>query len=128
MLKKPAKPPTELELEILKVLWDRSPQSVREVREALAPARKLAHTSVMTMLGILTGKGYLQRKKVGNGYVYSPRVSEARTLSGMVGDLVRRAFGGSSHKALLHLLQTSDLSESELRELRNVLKDRSSEM
>ncbi len=65
--------PTELELQILKVLWDRSPLPVREIRQALADGgRDLAHTSVITTLGVMVRKRYLRRTKQGNAFLFAP--------------------------------------------------------
>ena len=71
-----SKHPTELELEILKILWRRGPSTVREVREQLQPFRVLAHNSVMTVMGIMTEKGYLRRSGDSSGYVYAARIRE----------------------------------------------------
>jgi len=119
--------PTELELEILKVLWREGPCAVRRVREALAEGgRELAYTSVMTMLGIMTRKRYLRRAKDGRSYVYSPRVAEAETKKGLLGDVVERAFDGSARAVMLSLLELGDVDEAELDELRALI-DRSIE-
>jgi predicted transcriptional regulator len=113
--------PTELELEILKILWRESPVNVRHVQEALVGFRTLAYTSVMTIMGIMTRKGYLKRTKVGNGYQYRPRVTEEETLRNMVGDLVDRAFEGSAKSMVLNLIETRELDPAELAELRSLL-------
>ena len=69
--------PTEFELEILKVLWKSSPQTVRDIRDRMAEAgRDSAHTSVITMLNIMVDKGYLDKKKDGKSYLFWPVVSE----------------------------------------------------
>jgi len=86
--------PTELELEILKVLWDESPLPVRDVRGRLdkKAARTLTHSSVITMLNIMVRKGYLRRKKDGKAFLFSPKVEKQNVTGGMVGDLLSRAF------------------------------------
>ena len=120
-----SKHPTELELEILKILWAGGSQTVRQVRQALAPRRKLAHTSVMTIMGIMTEKGYLRRKDSTGGYVYTAQITQRKTVRQMLGDIVERAFDGSAFDAMLHLLQASDLDDEELRRLRQVISDKS---
>jgi BlaI family penicillinase repressor len=116
-----SKHPTELELGILKILWRDGPLPVRGVRDALAPARELAYTSVMTVMNIMVEKGYLARRKDGPSYVYRPRVSEQATTRRMLRDLVDRAFDGSAAAVMVNLLETADLDEAELKELRALL-------
>ena len=113
--------PTELELEILKILWHDSPLSGREIRDALAPGRELAYTSVMTMLKIMTRKKYLRRRKVAGGYMYAPRVSEQDVARGMLDDLVDRVFDGSALAVMLNLLESSDIDRAELKKLRKLI-------
>lgn len=117
MARKKSKHPTELELEILKVLWEQSPLPVREVRVALeARGRQLAHTSLITTLNVMVEKGYASRQEAGRGYAFSPAVSRASVSKGMVGDLVDRVFEGSSKSLLLSLLDHQHLNASERRE------------
>ena len=119
--------PTELELEILKILWRDGPCSVRHVREELAVFRNLAHTSVMTMMTIMVEKGYLKRSKKGKRYIYKPRISEEDTTQGMLGDIVERLFQGSTMTAMVHLLEMSDVDEEELAELRKLMRRKGKE-
>jgi BlaI family transcriptional regulator, penicillinase repressor len=113
--------PTALELEILKILWRGRPRSGREVRDALAPYRDLAYTSVMTMMKIMARKRFLRRKKTGGGYVYYPCVTEAEVTRGMLGDLVDRVFDGSAVAVMLNLLENSEIDQDELKELRKLI-------
>ena len=122
---RPASPhPTELELEILKALWRLGPSTVRQVREALAPVRPLAHTSVITIMNIMTEKGYLARDADSHAHVYRARVAEKSVRKRMLGDLVRRAFDGSAVAVVLNLLETSDLKDEDLAELRRRLEQK----
>ena len=73
MARSPSRHPTELELQILQVLWEKGPCAGREVQQALAPSRRLAYTSVMTMLNIMTEKGYLSRKRADGRFLYRAR-------------------------------------------------------
>jgi predicted transcriptional regulator len=114
--------PTELELEILKILWCDSPLSGREIRDALVPDRTLAYTSVMTMLKIMNQKKYLRRRKnAAGGFVYAPRVTEQDVARGMLDDLVDRVFDGSALAVMLNLLETSDIDQAELKQLRQLI-------
>lgn len=121
MARPPSKHPTELELTILKVLWRRPTATVAEVRQALAPEREQAYTSVMTIMNIMEEKGYLSRVKNGASYVYRARITEQSTTRGMLTDLVSRAFDGSAGAAMLNLLETSDLNPEELGRLRELI-------
>jgi BlaI family penicillinase repressor len=119
--------PTELELEILKVLWRDGPNPVRHVREALAGAgRELAYTSVMTVMNIMADKGYVKRNKNpkdgGGGYVYHPQVKEQATTGRMLMDLVDRAFDGSAAAAMVNLLRSAEVSDEELKQLRELIQ------
>lgn len=119
--------PTELELEILKVLWRDGPLAVRPVRDALAETRDLAYTSVMTVMNIMVDKGYLRRVKKGGSYVYRPVVNHQSTALRMLQDVVQRAFDGSAGAAALHLLEANALSADELQALRKLLEERGEE-
>ncbi|GMU23487.1 MAG: BlaI family transcriptional regulator [Phycisphaerae bacterium] len=121
MARPTSKHPTELELEILKILWRDGPASVRQVRDALVGFRDLAYTSVMTVMTIMTKKGYLRRSKVEGGYVYRSRISEQVTTRRMLRDLVERVFGGSASAVMLNLLKTQDLDANELKRIRELI-------
>jgi BlaI family transcriptional regulator, penicillinase repressor len=127
MARPASKYPTELELEILKVLWSAGPCSVRQVRDALVPFRDLAYTSVMTVMTIMVEKGYIQRTKQGGGYVYRPRVKQDSTVRGMLSDLVDRAFDGSAATLMVSLLETKDIDADELRQLRELINRKARE-
>jgi BlaI family penicillinase repressor len=113
--------PTELELQILQILWRDGPAPVRHVRDTLAEVRDLAYTSVLTVMNIMTKKGYLTRQKVDGSFVYSPQVDKERTTGGMLRDLVNRAFGGSAMAVMLNLLETREIDRDELKELRDLI-------
>jgi BlaI family transcriptional regulator, penicillinase repressor len=119
--------PTELELEILKILWRRSPAAVREVRDALdAAGRPLAHTTVITTLNVMTRKKYLRRSMRGKSCLFEPRWSREDASRRMLGDVVRRVFDGSAKAAVLSLFDSAELDPSDLKELRRLIdkKDR----
>ena len=116
--------PTELELQILKILWREGPLPVREVRRHLAtgPAgRELAHTSVITILNIMVTKKYVRRTKQGKAYIFRPRVTEENVTGGMLHDVVQRVFDGSAATAVLKLLETGDIDREELKQLRQLI-------
>lgn len=116
-----SKHPTELELEILKVLWRLGPSTVRQVRDELAAVRDLAYTTVMTMMTIMSGKGYVKRNKDGRSYVYQATYQEQKASKNMLQDVVDRLFGGSTRAVMQHLLETSELDEAELKQIRQLI-------
>ena len=121
--------PTELELEILKVLWDEAPLPVRDVRARLEEhaGRTLTHSSVITMLNIMVRKGYLRRKKDGKAFLFSPKVEKQSVAGGMVGDMLSRVFDGSSADMVLNLIETAELDAEELGELRRLINRKAKE-
>ena len=121
--------PTELELEILKILWEEAPLPVREVRARLESRadRPLAHSTVITMLNIMYDKGFLKRKKDGKSFLFSPKVKKDRVTGGMMGDLLSRAFNGSPAAMVLNLLETTDVDADELAEIRKLISRKSKE-
>ncbi|MHB1037802.1 MAG: BlaI/MecI/CopY family transcriptional regulator [Pirellulales bacterium] len=121
--------PTELELEILKVLWDTSPLPVREVRAHLEAeaGRALSHSTVITMLNIMVRKGYLRRKKEGKAFFFTPRVERDRVAGGIMGDLLSRVFDGSPSAMVLNLIETAELDADEMAELHRLISRKAKE-
>ena len=114
--------PTAGELEVLKVLWDRGPSTVRDVMRVLNNSRPRAYTSVMSLLNVMTEKRLLVREPQGRAFVYRPRVDRGKTLRRLVGDLLSRAFEGSTSQLVLHLLDQSQPSTDELAEIRKAIE------
>ncbi len=120
--------PTELELQILKILWQRAPLPVRDIRQALADqGREAAHTSVITTLNIMVRKKYLKRTKQGNAFLFQPRVTQQHVSERMLGDIVDRVFDGSATAVVLSLLNASDVDPQELKELRRLINRKAKE-
>ncbi len=113
--------PTPGELEVLKILWDRGPSTVREVMEVLNRGRRRAYTSVMSLLGVMTDKRLLQRESRGRAFVYRAKVAREKTLGQMVEDLLGRAFEGSASALVAHLLDSSSPSGEELDDIRRTI-------
>jgi len=116
--RKSSKHPTELELQILQVLWRDGESPGTAIRTALETDRPLTYQSVMTMLGIMEDKGFVKRRKLGGQFRYRARVTEQATAKRMLRDVVDRLFGGSAAVAMTNLLETSDLTDEELDQLR----------
>ncbi len=129
MARRESEHPTELELEILKVLWDEAPLHVRDVRDRLEQhaGRPLAHSTVITMLNIMVRKGYLRRKKQGKAFFFSPKVERDRVAGGIMGDVLSRIFDGSPAAMVLNLIETADLDADELAELRRLISRKARE-
>jgi predicted transcriptional regulator len=108
---------TEQELEIMKIVWDRETATVRDVYEALLERRKVAYTTVMTMMKILEQKKYLKKSLSDRAYVYRPAQPKGQVIGHMVRDFVNRVFNGSAEPLLLHLVEEHDLSPEELEEI-----------
>jgi predicted transcriptional regulator len=117
---------TDQELEIMKVVWRRGRATVREVYEELLENRKIAYTTVMTMMGILEQKGRLKKLAADRAYIYSPAEPQGKVLGSMVSDFVKRVFNGSAKPLLVHLVENDEISQEQLDEIRAMLKTRRS--
>ena len=115
--------PTPAELEVLTVLWEEGPATVRQVMERLNATRPRGYTSVLSLLDVMHEKGLLKRKSEGRAFIYSPRVDQTKTLGKMVGDLLSRAFQGSSSALVSHLLDQAAPDTEELKAIRAAISD-----
>jgi predicted transcriptional regulator len=115
---------TEHELAIMQIVWQRPAVTVRDVYEELLKRRKIAYTTVMTMMGILEAKGYLKRNRDAKAYVYRPTKGKSKVLASMVSDFVNRVFDGSAKPLLVHLVENEHLSQEELDEIAGLLKEK----
>jgi predicted transcriptional regulator len=120
--------PTPAELEVLKILWDHGPATVREVLEHMSGGgRRRAYTSVMSLLGVMADKRLLSRERRGRAFVYAARIPRERTLGRMVSDLWRRAFDQSASSLVTHLLDEASPSDEELDAIRRAIESYQSE-
>ena len=117
--------PTDSELAIMRVLWERGPSTVREALESLNSRREqpLAYTTVLRFLQIMTEKGLVVREEGERGHVYEPSVPASQTKQHLVRDLMDRLFDGSARELVLQALGTNKVSRSEIREIRKLLDD-----
>ena len=97
--------PTPGELEILRVLWERGPSTVREVQESLGAARAAGYTTVLKLLQIMADKGLVTRDETARAHVYAARAPETQTQRQLVRDPVDRAFGGSAAQLVVRLFR-----------------------
>ena len=114
---KPKPTLTGQELEIMKVVWKLGTPTVRQVYEDLLDRRKVAYTTVMTMMKILEQKGYLRKKQADRAHVYTPAQPQRKVIGAMVRDFVNRVFNGSAEPLLVHLVEEHDLSPQDLEEI-----------
>lgn len=113
--------PTDAELAILNVLWERGPSTVREVHDALSTTQATGYTTVLKLMQIMTDKGLVVRDESQRAHVYESRYSEQRTQRQLLADLVDRAFGGSPAKLVMQALSGRKASSEELGALRDLL-------
>lgn len=114
--------PTEVELEILQVLWAHEPATVREVVDILNKTRPRAYTSILSMLNVMFEKSLVVREMQGRAHVYRSSKSREKTLGGVVKDLLGRAFEGSTTSLITQLLEQSQPSAEELAEIRKAIE------
>lgn len=115
--------PTDAELAILRVLWTRGPSTVRQVHEALSSQQNTGYTTVLKLMQIMAEKGLVDRDETERAHVYHPRWSEQKTQRQLVGDLLDRAFGGSSSQLVLQALSSKKASHQELAAIRQMLDE-----
>lgn len=115
--------PTDGELAILAVLWQRGPSTVRQVFEVLNEGREVGYTTVLKLLQIMTEKGLVLRDDSERTHVFAARQSEEHTQRGLVQDLLDRAFGGSSLKLVMQALATQKASPEDLAAIRRLLAE-----
>ncbi len=119
--KRPARPLTPLELEIMKVLWTAAPATVQSVQEKLPGEPKLAYTTVQTMLNVLCRKGKAKRSLKGRAYEYAPLVSREMAARATLRDVIKRFFGGSAESLVMSLVASRDLKPEKLAELKRLV-------
>ena len=113
--------PTDAELAILRILWRRGPSTVRQVHEDLERRNPTGYTTVLKLLQIMTEKGLVERDESQRAHVYVARLPEEQTLGQLVGDLLDRAFEGSSSRLVMRALESRPATREELAEIRRML-------
>jgi predicted transcriptional regulator len=115
--------PTEAELAILRVLWERGPCTVRQVTESLQDARGTGYTTALKLMQIMTDKGLVQRDDSQRTHIYEAVAPAEQTQRQLVSDLLERAFGGSAQKLVLQALAGRKASREDLAEIRKLLDE-----
>ena len=115
--------PTSMELEILRVLWERGPSTVREVHEVLSQAKPTGYTTVLKLLQIMTAKGMVARNEDARAHIYQAVQPAETTKRQLANDLLQRAFSGSTSQFLMHALAGQKTSREEIEEIRRMLDE-----
>ena len=116
--------PTEAELELLNILWEKGPATVRDLHQEIAVKRAIGYTSVLKLLQIMTDKGLVEREESGKAHIYRPVGTQQDTQSRLVRDISERVFAGSAAALAIHALSTQPVSDQELEELRRLIEQK----
>src|SRR5438093_8671823 len=111
---RPTPRPTDTELAILAVLWERGPSTVRQVHEALSESRETGYTTTLKLMQIMAEKGLVTRDESSRTHIYTARWSQHHTQRQLVSDLMDRAFGGSAAALVLQALSAQPASVEEI--------------
>jgi predicted transcriptional regulator len=115
--------PTDAELEILNVLWQRGPSTVREVYEVLLETKEIGYTTVLKLMQIMSEKGLVSRDESDRRHVYEAERAQDETQRQLLADLLDRAFQGSATKLVMQALSSKKASKEELAEIRQLLEE-----
>jgi predicted transcriptional regulator len=121
MTEHPLPRPTDAELHILRVLWQRGPSTVRDIHDELSSSQATGYTTVLKLLQIMTEKGLVVRDESQRAHIYESRLSEQKTQRQLLGDLMERAFGGSPAKLVMQALAGKKASAGEIEDIRHML-------
>ena len=121
MAGKARKRPTDGELEILQVLWERGPSTVREVFQVLSEQRGSGYTTVLKLMQIMADKELVSRDETVRPQVYKVSRTQSQTQRQLLGDILDRAFRGSSGKLVLQALSTKKATAEERQQIRDLL-------
>jgi predicted transcriptional regulator len=114
---------TPQELEIMKLVWQRQTATVRDIYEALLEQRKIAYTTVMTMMKILENKGYLKKRRQDRAFLYRPAHTKNQVIGGMLREFIDRVFNGSAEPLLVHLVKSRHLREKDLQKIVRMIEE-----
>ena len=119
--------PTEAELELLRILWEKEPATVRDIYDTLNHERSSGYTTVLKLLQIMTAKGLVVRDEASRAHVYRAAISQDAMQSKLLKDLSMRLFSGSAAQLALHALAMEPASQNELDEIRALIESRRSQ-
>lgn len=114
---------TPQELEIMKLVWERESATVRDIYEALLERRKIAYTTVMTMMKILETKGYLKKRQQDRAFIYWPAHPKNQVIGRMIREFIDRVFNGSAEPLLVHLVKSRRIREKDLQKIVRMIEE-----
>lgn len=123
MARSPSPQPTEVELQILRILWERGPSPVREIHARLEAEKGTNYSTTVKMLSVMRQKGLVTRNEAAQPHIYKPALSRRKAGKRMVSDLIDRVYEGSATSLVLQALSTSKATPSELAEVRRLLDE-----
>jgi BlaI family penicillinase repressor len=123
MARNKAAGPTDKELDILSILWNNGPSTVRQVNEVMNKQQRTGYTTTLKLMQIMTGKGLVVRDDSKFQHIYRPAVSEEKTQKQVVGDLLEKVFSGSAEKLVMRALSAKKVSSKELAKIRKMLDE-----
>ncbi|MBA4122027.1 MAG: BlaI/MecI/CopY family transcriptional regulator [Acidobacteria bacterium] len=115
--------PTQAELEILCVIWERETATVREIFEVINRRKPTIYTTVLKLLQIMDEKGLVERDRTNRAHVYRAKIKQSDTGKQMLRDVVQKVFGGSALKLVQQVLETETTSAEDLREIRKMIRE-----
>ena len=114
---------TDREADVMRILWERGPSTVREVHEALQAEKALGYTTVLKLMQIMTAKGLVRRNEDQRAHVYEAQQPAEKTKRQLAADMLERVFDGSARELMLHALAAQRSSRQEIEELRSLLDE-----
>jgi BlaI family transcriptional regulator, penicillinase repressor len=119
----PAQRPSDLEMQVLLVLWEHGPATVRQILDLLPDGKTRAYTTVLTVMQGMDRKGLVTRTKEGTAHLFHPAVERDEVVQPVMRTMLRNLFGGDPSKAVQALLDSSDVSAETLRQVRRVIDE-----
>ena len=113
--------PSDLELQVLSVLWENGPSTVRQILSAIPDGKKRAYTTVLTVMQVMEKKGLVSHTRDGLTHIYRPRLKKQQVLKPLMKELLKNVFRGSPSTALQYLLDDAAVDEHELSEIRKLI-------
>ena len=107
----------------MKLVWERQSASVRDIYEVLLDRRKIAYTTVMTMMKILETKGYLKKRLHDRAFIYRPAHPKNQVIGGMIREFIDRVFNGSAEPLLVHLVRSRHIREKDLQKIVRMIEE-----
>lgn len=118
----------ELEADIMSIVWKLGNASVKDVFEELYPDKRLAYTTIMTVMSRLANKNVLKQDRSGTAYIYTPNVSQEEMANSMIGHVVEKVLGGNVAPAVVYLLKRSEIDVNEIERIKSMIQEKKGEL